>query len=155
MGKMCAHMADVRFKIYSSKKGKALDLRSLPSTDENLLLHMKRANLAVVLGKAANDMGPPVLNLTDFGWELVDGVPCPQFHKGPMGPPDVLSTVSCGCKAAGTACSSSRCSCKKASMPCAAYCECDGGENCFNPNKLEEHCDEESSEYDSDEGNDQ
>ena len=148
--KLSGPMAKVRFKIYNSKKGKALDLKTLPPTDKNVLLHMKRVNLQVILCKAANQTGPPQLSITDFGWEVVDGVPCPVYDKGLVGPPDVLSVISCSCKAEGTACSSARCSCRKGSMPCAAYCNCDGGEDCFNPYKVEAQCDDEESEDDSD-----
>ena len=141
-------MAQLRYKLYTSKKGKPLELKALPPTENNLLLHLKRANLQVILGKAASEKQPPDVDITDFGWEIIDGVPRPMIHKGPPGPPELLKVVSCSCKAAGKACASLRCSCHKANVPCADFCDCSGLEGCFNPNKQGTNDEEESASED-------
>ena len=131
-------MGDLRYDMYTSKKGKPLELKALPPTEQNLLLHVKRANLQVVLGKAASEKQPPDIDINDYGWEIVDSVPYPMTHKGLPGPAELLNVVSCTCKAAGKACSTLLCSCHKARMPCADFCDCSGLEGCYNPNKVED-----------------
>lgn len=55
---------------------------ALPPTSANLFLHILRAHHAVILGKAADQKDPPQLDLTEFGWEINDGVPVPAIAKG-------------------------------------------------------------------------
>ena len=52
------------------KKGKAMRIMSLPPTDLNLFLHVKRAHLHMLLRKAADKMGPPDVSISEYGWEL-------------------------------------------------------------------------------------
>ena len=133
--KVTVPMAELRYKIYIAKKGKPLELKALPPTENNLLLHVKRAQLQVKLGKAACDRKPPELDITDFGWEITDGIPYPMMDKSPAGPPELLNVISCSCEAAGKACASSRCSCHSAKVPCTDFCHCCGSEECFSPYK--------------------
>ena len=63
--KVSIPMGDLRYDMYTSKKGKPLELKALPPTEQNLLLHVKRANLQVVLGKAASEKQPPDIDIND------------------------------------------------------------------------------------------
>ena len=103
---------------------------ALPPTEANLLLHMKRVHLHVTLWKAADRQGPPILDITKFGWDTKSGLPSHSLDTGPA-VPDGL--ISCGCKASGRACSTGGCSCKGHTMSCTVYCSCTAGDLCCNP----------------------
>ena len=130
--KMSKTMADARYTLYMQKRGGCLKLSSLPPCEESLLLHVKRVHLQMILAKSANKQSPPFLNISDFGWTVVDGIPTPQLGKDPPIPPELSDMVSCGCKVIGKACKG-RCSCKQANMSCTAYCACSQQDTCFNP----------------------
>ena len=95
---------------------------ALPPTEANLLLRMKRVHLQVTLWKAADRQGPPILDITHFGWDMKSGLPPPSLDTGPAAPDGLIYIISCGCKAAGKACSTGRCSSKGHNMSCRAYC---------------------------------
>ena len=50
---------------------------ALPPTSTNLLHHMLRAHLQVMLWKAADHQAPPdeSANITHFGWDIQDSIP--------------------------------------------------------------------------------
>ena len=100
---------------------------ALPPTEANMLLHMKRVHLQVTLWKADDRQGPPILNITKFGWDMKSGLPSPSLDIGPIAPDGLIDIISCGCKAAGKACSTGGCSCKGHTMSCTA------GDLCCNP----------------------
>ena len=51
-------MSLARYNIYTRKKVKPLRIMALPSTEANLLFHMKRVRMQVLLWKAADRQGP-------------------------------------------------------------------------------------------------
>jgi len=52
---------------------------ALPPTSANLLLHVLRAHLQVMLWKAADQQAPPdqSLDITHFGWIFQNDIPTP------------------------------------------------------------------------------
>ena len=52
-------MSVTRYNIYARKKGKPTRIMALPPTEVNLLLHVRRAHLQMMLWKAADKQGPP------------------------------------------------------------------------------------------------
>ena len=56
---------------------------ALPPTEANMLLHMKIVHLQVTLWKAADRQGPPILDITKFGWDMKSGLPSPSLDTGP------------------------------------------------------------------------
>ena len=50
-------------------------------------------------------------------------------------PDGLIDIISCGCKASGKACSTSRCSCKGHNMSCrpTVYCSCTADDLCCKP----------------------
>ena len=56
-------------------KSKSPKIEALSPMDENLWYHMLRAHLQVMLWKAADEQSAPLLQITSFGWEIVNGVP--------------------------------------------------------------------------------
>ena len=54
-------MTQARYNLYTRKQGKPMRIMSLPPTDLNLFLHVKRAHyiLQMLLWKAADQLGDP------------------------------------------------------------------------------------------------
>ena len=73
------------------------------------------------------------MDITKFGWDLKSGLPSPSLDTGPAAPDGLIDIISCGCKAAGKACSTGACSCKRHNMSCTVYCSCTAGDLCCNP----------------------
>ena len=57
-------MTQARYNLYTRKRGKPMRIMSLPPTDLNLFLHVKRAHLQMLLWKAADQLGPPDVSIT-------------------------------------------------------------------------------------------
>ncbi len=106
---------------------------ALPHTEANLLLHMKRVHLQVMLWKAADRQGPPILDITKFEWDMNSGLPSSSLDTGLAAPDGLIDIISCGGKAAGNACSTGGCSCKGHNMTCTVSCSCTAGKWCCNP----------------------
>ena len=121
-------MSLARYNLYTRKKGKPLRIMALPSTKANLLLHIKRFHLQVMLWKADDRQGPHISDITKFGWDMKSGFPSPLRDTGPAAPDGLI-----GCKAAGKACSTGGCSCKGHTMSCTVYCSYTAGDLCCNP----------------------
>ena len=122
-----------RYQIYSRKQGKPMRIMALPPTETNLFLHVRRAHLQMMLWKAADQQGPPHVDITQFGWEVNAGIPSPSFDTDPPAPPGLIDVISCGCKAEGKACSTEACSCHGNNMSCTIYCTCSASDECCNP----------------------
>jgi len=122
-----------RYQIYSRKQGKPMRIMALPPTETNLFLHVRRAHLQMMLWKAADQQGPPHVDITRFRWEVNDGIPSPSFDTDPPAPPGLIDVISCGCKAEGKACSTEACSCHGNNMSCTIYCTCTASDECCNP----------------------
>ena len=123
-------MSVARYQYYTRKKGKPRRIMELPPTETNLLLHIKRAHLQVMLWKAADQQGPPQVDITQFGWDLKDGVPCPSFDSGPPAPVGLIDVISCGCRTIGKPCSTEVCSCHHNNLSCTIYCNCSAEDTC-------------------------
>ena len=52
-------MTEARYNLYTRKQGKPMRIMSLPPTDLNLFLHVKRTHLQMLLWKAADQLGDP------------------------------------------------------------------------------------------------
>ena len=132
-------MASARYALYTKRtRGKAVCVKTLPSTHANLSYRILRAHYQVMLRKAADQQTPPAVDITAYGWELVTGagcVPTPRIARGPAAPPALalMDVSNCQCKAVGKACSSHACSCHSAGLSCTPYCYCVGEAICFNP----------------------
>lgn len=104
-------MTQARYNLYTRKQGKLLRILSLPPTDQNLYLHVRRAHLQMLLWKAPNKQGPPDVSISEYGWELEDGIAFPCIHSDPPGPPLLMNMISCHCQVKGKACKEGNCSC--------------------------------------------
>ena len=143
-------MNEARYNLFTKKKGKLMRIMSLPPTDNNLLHHMKRAHLEMILWKAADKKGPPKVDFIKLGWTMKDGIPMPTFAADSPAPPELLNVLSCTCKIEGRACSSANCTCHKNQLPCTVYCNCDGLEGCLNPYTIKDSSMSNENVYDSD-----
>ncbi|KAG0710359.1 hypothetical protein GWK47_002488 [Chionoecetes opilio] len=107
---------------------------TLPPTDANLLFHMLRAHHQTMLWKAADQNNDPKLNITEFGWEVINNVPTPEIASGPPAPPELMKVISCQCRAARKACLQANCSCCASGLSCTVYYHCEGSpDECHNP----------------------
>ena len=131
--KDASNLNQARYNIYKKKKTKP-NLKSLPPTDLNLIEHILRAHLQVMLWKSANKSEPPekTQDITKFGWSTKDGI-MPTFAQQPIAPPMLLDVISCGCRSEGKACAQRNCKCHNDNLSCTEYCACESGDNCKNP----------------------
>lgn len=133
--KKAKSMNSTRYEIYSRSK-KPPKLKKLPPTDANLMLHILRAHLQVMLWKSAGQSEPPAeaKDICKFGWEVVNGgVVMPALAIQAVAPKQLLDVTSCSCSAL-KACSRGNCSCHAANISCTDYCKCKGDEGgCCNP----------------------
>ena len=127
-------MESARFTLFTKKKTNP-KVMALPPTSANLLQHVLRAHLQVMLWKAANCQAPPdeSTDITHFGWEIRDDIPIPVVAGGDPAPPELIDVIRCQCRAQGKKCSTEACGCHKQHLSCTSYCNCSGGEDCCNP----------------------
>ena len=99
-------------------------LKKLPPTDNNLQLYVMRANLQIMLWKAADKRHPPVdaRDIRRFGWDVKEGgVVAPSVSNAPVTPHGLIDVMSCSCSAERKACSEKRCNCHSAELSCTEY----------------------------------
>lgn len=142
----------LRHVIYYKRKNPP-QLKSLPPTNMNLALHIRRAHLQIMLWKAADKANPPAVKITDYGWDVdANNEVMPVLSREPIAPEQLMDVISCSCHAEGKACSG-RCSCVANGLSCTNYCQCEGAEECFNPltqRVIDEGDEEEEDEEDKD-----
>ena len=130
--KIPVKMNSLRHHIFITNKSTP-PIHTLPPTDEALAQHLLRSHIQVMIWKSALDeMPPPPESITDWGWEIKDGIPIPVIGIDQVAPPDLLKTVACGCKSESP-CSRHNCSCKSEGLSCTTFCKCHGEEVCQNP----------------------
>ena len=108
---------------------------ALQPTSANLLQHVLRTHLQMMLWKSANHHAPPEesINITNFGWEFKDDIPIPVIAHGDPAPSELIDVIKCQCKAQGKMCSSEGCGCHKEHISCTSYCYCFTKDGCCNP----------------------
>ena len=125
--KKAKSMNNTRYQIYIRSK-KPPKLKKLPPTDANLMLHILRAHLQVMLWKAAGQREPPAeaRDISKFGWEVAkEGAVMPALAIQAVAPINLLDVTSCSCSTLKV-CSKGNCSCHAASISCTDYCKCEG-----------------------------
>ena len=132
-------MNEARDDIYRRRK-KPPELKKLPPTDANVMIHTKRAHLQMMLWKAADKVKAPTetRDIKNYGWLITYGRSVvPIVSTRAMAPVHLLGITSCNC-ASLKACSRKNCSCHAAGVSCTDYCNCDSeGAQCQNPFKIE------------------
>ena len=95
---------------YLYGKGKAIAIYTMMKTEICLEIYLQ-----TMLWKAAVQVNPSEIigsvNISDFGWNIVRGVPHPCTGGTEVVPPELLEMVACGCSAT-SACSREQCSCQ-------------------------------------------
>lgn len=137
--KKSASVNVARYDIYRKRKTPPAP-KTLPPTERNAHLHGQRAHLQVLLWKAADCPHPPAVEITNFGWNILnrdakegEEVVMPVLDTSPVAPPALMDVISCGCKAE-TPCTTVKCSCAAEGLTCTSYCVCGGCEGtCCNP----------------------
>ena len=124
-------MEEPRYNLYRKTKARPR-LSNLPPNSINLLLHVQRAHLQMMLWKA----------ISNFGWQINDVVLSECIDPGPTWPPALMEVISCRCRAAWKACAAF-CSYRKECLSCTIYCLCQSGDECCNPHERSQHVDDE------------
>ena len=119
----CTAMSDAHVRFFRGRK-KPPTLKKLPATDVNLQLHVLRADLQMLLSKAADQRDPPeeTRDIANFDWSIDGSIITPTVSTAPIAPQALLDVVSCSCTAEGKACSGTRCSCNNEGFSCTNYC---------------------------------
>ena len=117
--KNCTAMSEARVRFFRGRK-KPPTLKKLPATDANLQLHVFRADLQMLLSKAADQRDPPeeTRDIANFDWSIDGSIITPTVSTAPVAPQALLDVVSCSCTAEGKACSGTRCSCTNEGFSC-------------------------------------
>ena len=76
---------------------------ALRPTSANFLQHALRGHLQFILWKVAS---PAVsVNITEFGWEIQNGIPVPVKATGEPASPELGNVIRCQCRVEGKKCS--------------------------------------------------
>ena len=128
-------MESARFTLFT-RKTKNPKIMALPPTSPNLMLHLWRAHLQVMLLKVADHQTPPdeCSNITNFGWKIGDGFPVPVTGASDPAPPQLIDVIWCQCKVQGKKCSTGTYGCHREHLLYTSYCNCCGDDDgCCNP----------------------
>jgi hypothetical protein len=127
-------LQSARYSLFTKKK-KSPKVMALPPTSDNMLQHVLRAHLQIMLWKAAKQRSPPdeSANIANFGWEFNDDIPMPVIVRGDTAPPELTDMIKCQCKAHGRMCSTETCGCHKERISCTSCCNCSSEAGCCNP----------------------
>lgn len=82
-------MNDLRYHMFTTKKESSTNLKCLPPTEKSILQHFKRANVQVLYWQAAKEKKKPNLDLSNFGWEIINNKRCPTTG-GSIGPAELI-----------------------------------------------------------------
>ena len=148
-GEASVSVSSLRFLLFSKKK-EPPKIKCLPPTDDAALQHIRRARLQVLLWRAADQMEPPELDITQYGWKIQNNIPTPVSGVSAIAPRALLQCVACGCKSKSP-CSTRGCSCRASKLSCTTYCRCCADDNCANENTksamaMDDHDDEDEEE---------
>ena len=106
----------------------------------------------MLLWKAADQQGPPEVSISKYGWEINDGITCPNINSGPSGPTLLMNVISCRCRAKDKPYMEG--SCYRENISCTIYCICTADDECCNPFtkkwEIEENDDQHDHDYDDD-----
>ena len=99
---------------------------SLPPTDLNIFLHVKCVHLQISPWKAADQLGPADVSMSEYGCEIKDGIG-PIYtdlciNSSPPGRTLLINALltnatSCHCCAEGKACKEANCICHRLNSP--------------------------------------
>ena len=148
-GEASVSVSSLRLLLFSKKK-EPPKIKCLPPTDDAALQHIRRARLQVLLWRAADQMEPPELGITQYGWKIQNNIPTPVSGVSAIAPRALLQCVACGCKSKSP-CSTRGCSCRASKLSCTTYCRCCADDNCANENTksamaMDDHDDEDEEE---------
>ena len=124
----------LRYQVFSKKKDPP-KIKTLPPTNASAAEHIRYAHLQTLIWYAADQMGPPDVDISKYGWKLdAHNVPQPVYGPTAVAPASLLKVVACTCKS-DNPCATNRCSCRAAGLSCTSYCKCDVDTNCVNEEK--------------------
>ena len=75
--------------------------------------HTHTAHLQMMLWKAADQQGPPKVDITQFGWVVKGGIPSPCIDTGLPAPQGLIDVINCGCQSEQRTCCTESYNCHK------------------------------------------
>ena len=118
-----------------TEKTNSPKVKALRLTATTLFLQMLKAQLQVMLWKAADQQTAPdeAADSTQFGWEIRDGDLLLLIRIHDLGSPSLCDVIHCECRAEGKKCSTEVWVCHKERLSCTSYCNSSGEYGCCNP----------------------
>ncbi|CAB4012350.1 Hypothetical predicted protein [Paramuricea clavata] len=119
--KNCTKINEARYRKFCTK-AKIPDPQQLPPTEDELLLHCKRANYVTCIWKSAlvATINPP--RPTGYGWVETDGILEVKWMSQKPAPDSLLEFLACGCKK--SKCQNNMCICVANGLNCTDLCNC-------------------------------
>ena len=75
----------------------------------------------MILWKAADQPGPPTVDIEKLGWSVKDKTSSPTITTIPPAPSGMIDELRCGCIAEGKTCTYTTFSCHKSKIFCSVY----------------------------------
>lgn len=118
-GEDSTNINDVRYAVFCSPN--KVSQHSLPPTQDELNLHLERANYQAAIWRRATEsiISPP--SPDKHGWSIDQGQINIKWMSQDPAPANILNTIYCSCK---TGCSTTRCSCMRTELRCTDVCRC-------------------------------
>lgn len=112
-----------RFVASAARLKTEVRLAQLPPTAGSTREHIWRVYFQV-----QKWLGNDLINPSDWGWKLKDGVYVPTMSELPAAPPEILNMIFCTCK--GNC--GNRCGCRRTGLKCNTICSGCHGDSCLN-----------------------
>ena len=74
-----------------------------------------------MLWKVVDEVEPPDVNNSEFGWDVIVGVPTTRTGVYQCSPPGLMNVVACGCSGQSDF-ARKNCTCANAGVPCRGQC---------------------------------
>ncbi len=82
-------MNGLHHKIFNSSKTTPA-IKTPPPTDEALIQYLLRCHLQVMIWKSDLEDRPPQVEISEYGWDVKNGIPHPVIDVNQVAPTDLL-----------------------------------------------------------------
>ena len=132
---LCGQPPGTQWSLFASQSSPRRRVpKSKFPTSTNLLLHILRAHLQVMLWKGADQHAPPdeSADIIQFGWWDPGWRSHSYYCSVRPRPPYPYDVIPSECSAQGKKCSIEVCCCHKEYLSCTSYCNYSGEDVCCN-----------------------
>ncbi len=110
--KTVTSLNELRCKQFCKRKN-APQIKTLPPTEKAAMERVKRARLQFLTWRCADQINPPAVDVTKYGWSMQEQCLVPNHGVKEIAPQTLLKVVACGCQAASP-CATVKYSCRLA-----------------------------------------